>query len=195
MIKIRLRRVGAKKQPHYRVVVADARSPRDGRFIENIGHYHPREDPPAFTIREDRAIYWLQQGAQPTEAVVRMFDKLGTYKKLERVRAGESLDDILAEVVEAPVVIDEPVVPSAPEEVEEVPATEEIAEPITETSIEELGLSTRVLNSLTGAGIDTVQDMLNKLAEGTEEILSIPGLGQKSLDEIQEALRAQGFLE
>ena len=195
MIKIRLRRVGAKKQPHYRVVVADARSPRDGRFIENIGHYHPREDPPAFTIREDRAIYWLQQGAQPTEAVVRMFDKLGTYKKLERVRAGESLDDILAEVVEAPVVIEEPVEPSAPEEVEEVPATEEIAEPITETSIEELGLSTRVLNSLTEAGIDTVQDMLNKLAEGTEEMLSIPGLGKKSLDEIQEALRAQGFLE
>ena len=93
------------------------------------------------------------------------------------------------------VVLEEPVEPSAPEEVEEVPGAEEIAEPITETSLEELGLSTRVLNSLTGAGIDTVQDMLNKLAEGTEEILSIPGLGKKSLDEIQEALRAQGFLE
>lgn len=195
MIKIRLRRVGAKKQPHYRVVVADARSPRDGRFIENIGHYHPREDPPAFTIREDRAIYWLQQGAQPTEAVVRMLDKLGTYEKLERVRAGESLDDILAEAAEAAAVVEEPAEPSAPEEVEEAPVTEEIAEPIGEISIEELGLSTRVLNSLTGAGIDTVQEMLDKLAEGTEEILSIPGLGKKSLDEIEEALRAQGFLD
>jgi small subunit ribosomal protein S16 len=95
MIRIRLRRVGAKKQPHYRVVVADARSPRDGRFIEIIGHYNPRTDPPTFTIKEDRAIYWLQCGAQPSDPVLRMLNKLGTLEKLERVKAGEALEDIL----------------------------------------------------------------------------------------------------
>lgn len=191
MIKIRLRRVGAKKQPHYRVVVADVRSPRDGRFIEIIGHSDPRQDPPAFTIKEDRAIYWLQQGAQPTEAVVRMLDKLGTYQKMERVKAGELLADILAEEPEAAVELEEPVEPSAAEEA----APEEIAEPATEMSTEDLGLSPRVLKSLSGAGIETAQGVVDKLSEGKEEILSIPGLGAKALEEIEEALRAHSFLE
>jgi small subunit ribosomal protein S16 len=77
MVKIRLRRVGAKKQPHYRVVVADSHAPREGRFIEIIGTYNPRSDPPAMEIDADRAIYWLGVGAQPSEAVRRMLDKLG----------------------------------------------------------------------------------------------------------------------
>ena len=195
MIKIRLRRVGAKKQPHYRVVVADVRSPRDGRFIEIIGHYDPRQDPPAFTIKEDRAIYWLQQGAQPTEAVVRMLNKLGTYQKIERVKAGELLADILAEEPEAAVVLEEPVEPSPAEEVAEVAAPEEIAEPEAELSTEDLGLSPRVLKSLSGAGIETAQQVADKLSEGKEEILSIAGLGAKALEEIEEALRAHSLLE
>ncbi|CAN5280467.1 30S ribosomal protein S16 [soil metagenome] len=69
MVKIRLMRMGAKKRPFYRVVVADSRSPRDGRFIENIGKYHPLEDPSLIEIDEDRAIYWLSKGAQPTGQV------------------------------------------------------------------------------------------------------------------------------
>jgi small subunit ribosomal protein S16 len=161
MIKIRLRRVGAKKQPHYRVVVADARSPRDGRFIEIIGHYDPRQDPPAFKIMEDRAIHWLQQGAQPTDAVVRMLEKLGTYQKLERVRA--------------------------------VPAP--TAGPTAAMSLEELGVSGRVLKVLTEAGLSTAQDVLDKLAEGRDSVLAIPGLGEKSLEEIEEALRTHGLLK
>ncbi len=186
MVKIRLRRVGAKKQPHYRVVVADGRSPRDGRFIEIIGHYDPRQDPPAFKIMEDRAIHWLQQGAQPTEAVVRMFEKLGTYQKLERVRAGELLADILAEPAEV-------VKPTPPEEVAEVPATR--VEPTSAMSLEELGVSARVLKVLTEAGLSTAQDVLDKLAEGKDSVLAIPGLGGKSLEEIEEALRARGLVE
>lgn len=199
MIKIRLRRVGAKKQPYYRVVVADARSPRDGRFIENIGNYDPRQDPPAFTIKEDRAIHWLQHGAQPTEAVARMLNKLGTVQKLERVRAGEPLEEVLASVVE---VAEEPAAPEkveapAPaEEVEEARAVaEEVAEPVAEMPLEELDLSARVVNALTGAEIDTVQALLSKLAEGREETLAIPGLGRKSLEEIEEVLRARGLLD
>jgi small subunit ribosomal protein S16 len=77
MVKIRLRRVGAKKQPHYRVVIADGKAPREGRFIEVIGTYNPRIDPPEMQIDAERAAYWLGVGAQPTEAVQRMLDKLG----------------------------------------------------------------------------------------------------------------------
>ncbi|MEA3460096.1 MAG: 30S ribosomal protein S16, partial [Chloroflexota bacterium] len=78
MVRIRLRRVGKKKQPSYRVVVADSRSPRDGRFIETIGFYNPLTDPPTARINEERALYWLSQGAQPSEAVARLLEKQGT---------------------------------------------------------------------------------------------------------------------
>lgn len=83
MLRIRLRRVGAKKQPSYRVVVADQRAARDGAFVENLGHYNPRTDPPTVVIDEDRALKWLRQGAQPSQAVERMLKKLGT---LERIK-------------------------------------------------------------------------------------------------------------
>jgi len=66
MVKIRLMRVGKRKQPSYRVVVADSRSARDGRIIESIGHYGPREDPSVVSIDTDRAVFWLQRGAQPS---------------------------------------------------------------------------------------------------------------------------------
>jgi small subunit ribosomal protein S16 len=69
MVKIRLMRVGKRKQPTFRVVVADARSPRDGRIIESIGHYHPRNEPSLVNIDNERALYWLQRGAQPSDSV------------------------------------------------------------------------------------------------------------------------------
>jgi small subunit ribosomal protein S16 len=69
MVKIRLKRVGKVKQPSYRVIVADQRSPRDGRIIEAIGHYNPRHDPSIVSIDTDRAVYWLSVGAQPSEQV------------------------------------------------------------------------------------------------------------------------------
>jgi small subunit ribosomal protein S16 len=87
MVKIRLRRVGAKKQPSYRVIVSDQRSARDGRFIEIIGHYNPRSEPETVVIDEDRALYWLSQGAQPTEAVDRMLRNAGIIEKLEAAKA------------------------------------------------------------------------------------------------------------
>jgi small subunit ribosomal protein S16 len=68
-VKIRLRRMGAKKRPFYRVVVADSRSPRDGRFVETVGWYNPLTNPPSTKIEPERVQYWLGQGAQPTEAV------------------------------------------------------------------------------------------------------------------------------
>jgi len=81
MVKIRLRRVGAKKRPSYRLVVADSRAPRDGAFIEIIGHYNPLTDPETVVIAEDRALNWLRQGAQPTATAARLLSKLGILDK------------------------------------------------------------------------------------------------------------------
>jgi small subunit ribosomal protein S16 len=101
MLKIRLRRVGAKKQPSYRVVVADSRSPRDGRFVENIGFYNPRTDPPTVRIDEARALHWLTEGAQPTDVVGALLQKGGTLDRLARLRGGESLDVLVQEAAAA----------------------------------------------------------------------------------------------
>ncbi len=77
MVRIRLRRQGKRNQPSYRIVVADSRAPRDGRFIEILGFYNPRTNPPTFRVNEERARYWLSQGAQPSEAVARILRKVG----------------------------------------------------------------------------------------------------------------------
>ena len=77
MVKIRLRRMGAKKNPYYRVVVADSLSPRDGRFIEEIGTYDPLASPSTIKIDSERALYWIQNGAQPTDTVRALLKKSG----------------------------------------------------------------------------------------------------------------------
>jgi small subunit ribosomal protein S16 len=93
MVKIRLMRMGAKKRPFFRVVVADSRSPRDGRFVENIGRYHPLADPSVIEINEERALHWLGVGAQPTDSVRNLLDKAGIWEKfssapIEKPKAG-----------------------------------------------------------------------------------------------------------
>jgi len=77
MVKIRLRRVGAKNKPSYRLVVADVRSPRDGAFIDIIGHYNPLTDPETVVINKEKALNWLRQGAQPTDTAARLLAKVG----------------------------------------------------------------------------------------------------------------------
>lgn len=79
-VKIRLKRMGQKKAPFYRIVVADARSPRDGRFIEEIGTYDPNQEPSAFKVDEEAAKRWLNNGAQPTEVVSKIFKAAGIEK-------------------------------------------------------------------------------------------------------------------
>ncbi len=97
MVKIRLRRTGAKKQPSYRVVIADSRAPRDGSFIEIVGHYNPRTIPVTFKVEEDRVLYWLSEGAQPTDTVRRLLKNLGTLERFARLKAGADLEELLAE--------------------------------------------------------------------------------------------------
>jgi small subunit ribosomal protein S16 len=84
--RIRLRRMGANKRPFYRVVVADQRSPRDGRFIENIGKYHPLDDPSLIEIDEERALHWLRVGAQPSDQVRNLMVKIGIWEKFAAER-------------------------------------------------------------------------------------------------------------
>jgi small subunit ribosomal protein S16 len=85
MVKIRLRRTGKTKQPSYRVVIADSRSPRDGKFIEIIGHYNPVQQPKVLEIKADRARYWLGVGAQPTDTVVYLLKKVNILDETGKV--------------------------------------------------------------------------------------------------------------
>ena len=109
-VKIRLRRVGAKKQPSYRVVVADSRAPRDGRFIDVIGFYNPRTKPTTITINEDKARKWLGQGALPTESVASLLYRAGIvdmrsarYRKEGDVMPGTAAATAVPQATEAPV--------------------------------------------------------------------------------------------
>jgi len=86
MVKIRLRRVGSKGKPSYRLVVADSRAPRDGAFINIIGHYNPLTDPATVVINEEEALKWLRQGAQPTATTARLLTKAGIMEKFKTVK-------------------------------------------------------------------------------------------------------------
>jgi small subunit ribosomal protein S16 len=85
-VKIRLNRMGAKKNPFYRIVVADSRSPRDGRFIEILGQYDSTKSPAAFQLDEDKAIDWLRKGAHPTDTVRTLFSQAGILKKWDELK-------------------------------------------------------------------------------------------------------------
>lgn len=97
MLRIRLSRTGAKKQPSYRIVVTDLEAKRDGRIVERIGHYNPRTDPLEYRINEDRALYWLSVGAQPSDPVRQLLLNQGTFDRLTRLRKGEAMEDLVAE--------------------------------------------------------------------------------------------------
>lgn len=99
-VKLRLRRMGKKKQPVYKVVAADARSPRDGKFIEAIGLYNPKTDPATVDIKEERAMYWLGVGAQPTDTVKNLLSNLGIILKRELMKQGLTEEQITAKLDE-----------------------------------------------------------------------------------------------
>lgn len=90
MVKIRLNRMGAKRQPFYRVVVADSHSPRDGRFIEIVGNYDPTKNPALVKIDEEKVISWIKKGAQPTDTVRSLLSKQGIMKKIHEERKSKN---------------------------------------------------------------------------------------------------------
>lgn len=93
-VRIRLRRMGAKKRPFYRFVAADSRFARDGRFIETLGYYNPMEKPARVVVEETRIFKWLKDGAQMTETVSSLFKQINLLQKWEKIKAGESGDGI-----------------------------------------------------------------------------------------------------
>ncbi|MBI9070429.1 MAG: 30S ribosomal protein S16 [Melioribacteraceae bacterium] len=99
-VKLRLRRMGKKRQPIYKVVAADTRSPRDGKFIEEIGLYNPKTEPATINLKEDRASYWLGVGAQPTDTVKNLLSKAGILLRRELESQGLSEDQVNAKVDE-----------------------------------------------------------------------------------------------
>lgn len=88
-VKLRLKRMGAKKAPFYRVVAADARSPRDGRFIEELGYYNPKTEPATVSLKEEAILAWLNNGAQPTDTVRTLLSKAGIMTKFAEQKQGK----------------------------------------------------------------------------------------------------------
>jgi small subunit ribosomal protein S16 len=101
MVRIRLRRVGLKAQPSYRIIAADKEAPRDGRFLEILGFYNPRTNPSTVEVKEERVYDWMSKGAQPSDSVVQIFNSIGLMERFKRFKAGEPLDTLLADAASA----------------------------------------------------------------------------------------------
>jgi small subunit ribosomal protein S16 len=97
MVRIRLRRIGLKGQPTYRIVAAEKEAPRDGRFLEILGVYNPRTNPATIKLKEDRVYHWMKNGAQPSESVVQIFKSAGTLDRFDRFKKGEVVETLVAE--------------------------------------------------------------------------------------------------
>src|SRR5512135_390519 len=101
MVRIRLRRVGSKAQPSYRIMAADKEAPRDGRFLEILGFYNPRTDPATIQLHEDRIYDWINKGAQPSESVLQVFQSAGLMDRYARFKKGEAIETLMAEAATA----------------------------------------------------------------------------------------------
>jgi small subunit ribosomal protein S16 len=176
MLKIRLSRRGKKRQPSYRVVVADINSKRDGRIVERIGHYNPLVEPSEFAIKEDRALHWLSVGAQPTDAVRRLLVKQGTLDRLGRLHAGESLEVLAAEVTGVAV--------AAPEAVEEVAEEEEMVEEEEESVLEK---AVEAVQEVAADVAETVEDAVETVVEAVEDVVDADDDTEEEAAEEEEA--------
>ena len=133
MLRIRLRRVGGKKQPSYRMVVAESTSPRDGKFVEIVGFYNPRTEPETITVKEERVLYWLSVGAQPSDSLTRLLKKAGTLARFERMKAGESVEALVEEAAAAEQTVSQKTNPTIREAAKPVV---EVEEPVEELVVE-----------------------------------------------------------
>lgn len=97
MVRIRLRRMGFRNQPSYRIVATEKESPRDGRFLEILGFYNPRTNPSTLEIKEDRVYHWLKNGAQPSDSVANLFSQIGLQDRFDRFQKGEDVKKLLEE--------------------------------------------------------------------------------------------------
>jgi small subunit ribosomal protein S16 len=100
MVRLRLRRTGLRNQPTYRIVATEKESPRDGRFLEILGSYNPRTEPFAFEVAEDRVYFWLKNGAQPSESLMKLFNAVGLMDRYNKFMNGEPVEKLLEEAKE-----------------------------------------------------------------------------------------------
>jgi small subunit ribosomal protein S16 len=168
MLRIRLRRVGKKKQPSYRIVVAESTAPRDGKFVEIIGIYNPRTEPETVNIKEARTLHWLEVGAQPSESVARIFRTHGTMARFERLRAGESLEVLVAEA-EAPPEEEAEEAVEAEEKIEEAEAPEIEPEPEADVEAEESAEEEEDVEEAVEAGEETETESVESDESEPEE--------------------------
>ena len=170
-VKLRLMRMGKKKQPTYRLVAADSRKARNGRFIEALGFYDPRRDPSVIEIDNERAVAWLRNGAQPTERVEKLLKISGAWTEF----SGEQVDAAPPEVTPVPVVDEAPVEEPA-DEVDEAPV-EEPADEVDEAPVEESADETPVEEAPVEESADEVAEApVEESADETpvEEVAEAP---------------------
>jgi small subunit ribosomal protein S16 len=190
MLRIRLTRVGKKKQPHYRVVVADIEAPRDGRIVERIGYYSPLTESDLVDIDEERALYWLSVGAQPTDTVRSLLRKQGTLHRLSRLHAGEEMGALIAEYrqeigeVEAEPAAAPAAAQAPPAEQVEVEEVEEEAEAEAETVVEEP--ATEVAEAYAEA--EDEESVADEVAETAEDVVG--AASEAVADAAEDALEA-----
>ena len=135
MLRIRLTRVGKKKQPAYRLIVTDSRSPRDGAFLKIIGHYNPLTDPATLVVKEDEAVHWLEKGAQPSETAAKLLTRIGVMERAGRAPMRYAGKDVpAAPKKEAKAAVEPKAAPAPPEpKAAEPKAAEPVAEAPDET--------------------------------------------------------------
>jgi small subunit ribosomal protein S16 len=141
LLRIRLSRIGKKKQPAYRLVVADSRAPREGAFLKIIGHYNPLTQPVTLTVKEDEAVYWLQKGAQPSETAAKLLTRLGVMEKAGKAPVkyeGKKVEPAPKKTKGEPRAAAAPEAPAkAPEPAAEEPAAEAAPEAAEEPAAED----------------------------------------------------------
>ncbi len=163
MLRIRLSRTGKKRQPSYRVVVAEKESKRDGRVVERIGYYNPLSNPAEYQIDEARALYWLGVGAQPSDAVRVLLNKQGTFERLSRYHAGESLDALVTEYTGVAPKVAAPVV--------EAVAVQGTEPSIAEQAVDAVGDAAAAVAAPVVAVAEKVEDAVDDLVEAVDAAL------------------------
>lgn len=169
MVRIRMRRVGARRQPYYRIVVADQRKSRNGRFIEEIGHYDPRTEPETVKYDKERVVYWLSNGAQPSDSVKLFLKRDGIYEALDRHQQGTPLEELFADAAEeSEEEVDAEVEAAAEEEVDAEEAEEQAA-PEAEAAAEEAETDEEAEAEDAEEEVDADADDADAEADETEE--------------------------
>lgn len=166
MVRIRLRRMGAKKKPFYRIVVADKRSPRDGRFIETIGTYNPLTEPETVSLEHERAAHWLSVGAQPSDAVARILRNAKLLDESGKPLPFDPSNYKVEEAVPATPAVDEPI-PAEP--TAEQPPTEASTDAGVSDAEEIVAEASDTAETLTDDAVDTASDAVSEAVESVTD--------------------------